>query len=406
MIRKERPPRTVAIVLPTLNIGGAELQALELARHLPAFGWRPVFVQLDRGGPLREVLRQSGITCHSVNAHPEISKASPRFYIDMARSILCMRSIFKRERVDAVLSLLFWGNPYSVPAAKFAGARAVVTCRLQMGSYRDARPHYIHIEKFLNRFVDAVMVNSRAVARDAITREGLVRRKVVVIYNGIDVARFRDAKVEEGLLEHPHLRGADPLVAFVGNLKRIKRHDVFLRGFALASQEHAKLRAVLVGHDHGELAALKKLAGELGIANRVLFAGPRDNPATVLAAAEIAALTSDGEGLPNAIIEAMASRCAIVATRVGGIPELVRHGREGLLVDAGDWRAVGAELSELCGDPAKRAAMAAAAQARASSPTFSYESLAMAHAALFDAILRTGAPPRLTRRGLIPGFEG
>jgi glycosyltransferase involved in cell wall biosynthesis len=406
LIREERPPRTVAIVLPTLNIGGAELQALELARHLPALGWRPVFVQLDRGGPLREVLRQAGIACHSVDARPWFSKASPRFYFDLARSTWRMRSLFRRERVDAVLSLLFWTNPYAVIAAKLAGVRAIVTCRLQMGSFRDTRPHYIHIEKFLNRFVHAVMVNSRVVAKDAIAREGLPRRKVVVIYNGIDVERFREATVEEGLLDHPHLRGADPLVAVVGNLKRIKRHDVFLRGFAMAWREHPTLRAVIVGHDHGELAGLKRLVAELGIANCVLFAGPRDNPATVLAAAQIAALTSDGEGLPNAIIEAMASGCAIVATRVGGIPELVREGREGLLADAGDWRGVGAALGALCDDAARRAAMGRAAQTRATSAVFSYESLAAAHVALFESILNTGAPPRLTRRGFIPGFEG
>lgn len=406
LARKDRPPRTVAILLPTLNIGGAELQALELAKHLPQFGWRPVFVQLDRGGPLLAALREAGIPCHAIDARPWFSKASPRFYVDLVRSTLRMRDLFRRERVDAVLSLLFWTNPYGVIAAKLAGIRAIVTCRLQMGSFRDARPHYIHVERFLNRFVHAVMVNSRVVAKDAIAREGHPRRKVVVIYNGIDVARFRDAQPEAGLLDHPTLRGADPLVAFVGNLKRIKRHDIFLRGFADASRDFPKLRAVLVGHDHGELAGLKQLAAELGIVDRVLFAGPRENPAGVLAAAHIAALTSDGEGLPNAIIEAMAAGCAIIATRVGGIPELVRNGTEGLLADAGDWRTIGQALRALCADPERRTAMGSAAQARATAPVFTYESLAAAHASLFESILETGAPPRLTRRGFIPGFEG
>ncbi len=109
---------------------------------------------------------------------------------------------------------------------------------------------------------------------------------------------------------------------------------------------------------------------------------------------------------PLDAVNGMASGCAIVATRVGGIPELVREGREGLLADAGDWRGIGAALCAMCDDPAKRAAMGQAAQNRATSPVFTYESLAAAHVALFTAIMKTGAPPRLTKRGFIPGFEG
>lgn len=367
---------------------------MDVAELLPRFGWSPVFQILEDDGELKERAHAAGIPVLSPHAKPWLPKSRPGFYLDALRTIRTMARQYREERIDVMISFLFWSSQYAVPAARRAGVRGIITSRLQLAEFKRGRPHYQVIENYNNRHTHAVMVNTLALREETIGIERIDPSRVCVIYNGVDLTRFGTTPPEDFASAHPQLAGADPLVVMVANLKPIKRHDVLLRAIAHAASAVPGIRAVLVGDDHGERSKLESLARDLKIADRIAFAGTRADTAPAYAAAPIAALTSDGEGLPNAVLEAMASGCAVVATRVGGIPELIAHEESGLLVEPGDWRAAGEAFVRLAKEPGLRSRLVQAARARVRSKLFTPECCARAHAQLFDAVYETGRPPR------------
>jgi glycosyltransferase involved in cell wall biosynthesis len=125
----------------------------------------------------------------------------------------------------------------------------------------------------------------------------------------------------------------DPVITVVGNLRRVKRHDLFLHALAIARRERPDLAAVLVG-DGPERPRLEALAARLGLLPVTTFAGQVSDVGAYLRRTRVVALTSEREGMPNAVLEAMAAGRLVVATNVGGVPELIHHGRDGWLTSS------------------------------------------------------------------------
>jgi glycosyltransferase involved in cell wall biosynthesis len=175
--------------------------------------------------------------------------------------------------------------------------------------------------------------------------------RVHVVPNGVDVARFKPAGGA----------GADQAATAVwlGLMKPVKRVDELVRVAAGVTGLHL----TLIGN--GPLQAqVADTIGELDLSGRVTMSGFQDDPSAALAAADIFVLPSAAEAFPLAVLQAMASGLPVVATRVAGVPELVRDGVDGLLVDADDWPAFGDALRRLAGDADQRKAMGRSARAR------------------------------------------
>ncbi|WP_415518792.1 MAG: glycosyltransferase family 4 protein [Desulfovibrio aminophilus] len=149
-----------------------------------------------------------------------------------------------------------------------------------------------------------------------------------------------------------------PLIAGLGRLEREKGFDVLLRAFALSAQERPGWRLAIYG-EGSERASLERLRDDLGLSGRVFFPGFTDAPQAVLREADVFVLPSRYEGFSNALAEAMAQGLAVLATETAGCAEIVRHGRDGLLVPPGDERALARELARLMDDGALRARLAA-----------------------------------------------
>ncbi len=145
----------------------------------------------------------------------------------------------------------------------------------------------------------------------------------------------------------------------------IKDHATLLRAASLVSLEFPRLHLVLVGRDAGELAPLRALAAELGIADRVRFAGARPSQPSPHHLFDVSALTSVSEGLPNSLLEAMAAGKPVVATRVGAVADAVVDGETGLLVPAREAAAVARALRSLLADRELCERMGAAGRERA-----------------------------------------
>jgi len=192
---------------------------------------------------------------------------------------------------------------------------------------------------------------------------GRLARRTEVVIHGVDVDAIAGRRAErDAARAELGLNGDELLVATVANLRSQKDYPTMLRAARRLAEAGEPVRFVSVGQ--GPLAAeLEAERDRLGLGERFRFLGYREDPIRVLVAADIFCLSSRFEGLPIALLEAMAAGLPVVATRVGGVPTVVTDGMEGRLVPAGDPSALAAAVAELL-DPTLRAGAAAAAAER------------------------------------------
>jgi glycosyltransferase involved in cell wall biosynthesis len=219
---------------------------------------------------------------------------------------------------------------------------------------------------------------------------------VEVVVHGIDRDRVRpgDAAARAAARQRLGLDAGAPVVGTVGNFTAKKDHATLLAATARLTGAHPGLRLVLVGSGPLE-AELRARADELGLDGTVLFAGSRDDVFDLLPALDVFTLSSRFEGLPIALLEAMASGVPPVATRVGGIPEVVTDGEDGTLLAPGDPGALAAALDALLADPARRADLGARAAARAAA--FDLSHAVRRIEAVYDRALRATATATAAR---------
>lgn len=215
---------------------------------------------------------------------------------------------------------------------------------------RRDRLYYLHGERLITRWSGGrVVVPSVAVARYAVEQVGLDPSVVDVVPNGIDVARFPVSVPAR----------SQPLAVWVGLLEPVKRVDLLLD--AVAAVPDLRLAVVGDGPLRGQVT---RRAARADLAGRVELTGWLDDPARRYLDADVYVLSSSAENCPLSLLEAMASGLPAVATAVGGVPEVVRDGVEGLLCPAGDRAALADALGRLTADPALRVRMGAAARQR------------------------------------------
>jgi glycosyltransferase involved in cell wall biosynthesis len=216
---------------------------------------------------------------------------------------------------------------------------------------------YRGLERRLAGVSDRLIGVSSATVEDLVRLRIAERSKFQVIPIGLDLDGFLEppAGAREAFRREAGVADGEILVSYVGRLAAIKRIDVMLRAFARARELGAPVRLALVGD--GDLRpGLERLATQLGISDRVWFAGYREDVGPVAAGADIALLTSDNEGTPVSLIEAAAAGNPAVATAVGGVADVVTPDT-GILAPAGEEAGLGAALAELAADADRRYGM-------------------------------------------------
>ncbi|MEA3409443.1 MAG: glycosyltransferase, partial [Candidatus Eisenbacteria bacterium] len=217
---------------------------------------------------------------------------------------------------------------------------------------------------FVNRrVVDAVVVNSAAAARELSERFHVPESKVENIGVGTDLEKISGAAPAEELRRELGL-GGSKVVGVVAKLSPVKDHGRFLAAAALISGAYEDVRFLVVG-DGSERTRLEREAGELGLSGKVHFIGVRNDVPAVLKLMDVLVLTSLSEGSPNVLLEGMAAGVPVVATRVGGVPEVVEHGVSGFLVDPGDAPGLSNAVLQLLTDADRAREMGAKGRATA-----------------------------------------
>jgi glycosyltransferase involved in cell wall biosynthesis len=239
--------------------------------------------------------------------------------------------------------------------------------RVSLNWYQAANRPLSWLERWAHRRVDCAIGNCEAVLGQ-LRAEGVPGPKLRLVYNGIDISALNAAFVPKDAARRA--LGLSPeiiVLSSVANLFDYKGHQDLLE--ALSRRGPGGLRnwvLLVAGRDVGNnLARLRTLADQLGLSDRVRFLGLRLDVPAVLSAADIHVSASHYEGFPNNVLEAMCAGLPVIATEVGGVPELVVDGRTGLLVPPRSPSLLTSALHRLASDPERRLAMGAAGRARA-----------------------------------------
>lgn len=295
-----------------------------------------------------------------------------------------------RERFDVAITLLFFSDVVGRILARLGRVpRIVSSLRARNSNYRLWQ---LLLVRSTIPLADAVILNSRAVSAFAVAAEGVHPDKLVYIPNGIDIDAFTNSidrtqlRAELGLLPE-HL-----LIGSVGRMTRQKGFDILLEAITLCRRADFDLLLIGAGD---EQVALQRQACVAGIAARIHFAGYRRDVPSLLGALDLYVHPARFEGMPNALLEAMAAGCPIIATNVDGNSELITDGSYGWLVPPDDPSALATALAVALADRSEAARRGLRASARAAAH-FSVEAMVKAWEGV---LLQNPAPPRLGRTG-------
>jgi glycosyltransferase involved in cell wall biosynthesis len=351
------PRPRVMLFTDSFMRGGTERQFVRLVRGIDRNQFDILIACLQRCGPLLSDVESLGV---SILEFPIDSlynfKAAKRF-VQLVRFL-------RREQIQIVHTFDFYSSVFAVPAARLAGVPVVLASRRELLNLRT--PWQQLAIRVACRLATGVVVNSRAVGHDMACLESGTRRKIDILPNCIDLDEFEQKLSPGEIRRELGLSPKSILIGALGNLRPEKDLETFLQAARSILDVIPSAEFLVIG-DGTAGNQLKSLANDLHLSESVHFLGERPDVPDLLASLDILVLSSYTESFPNAILEAMTMGKPVVATNVGGIPELVEEGQTGLLVPPRDPKAIADCVLSLCRDSARRVQMGRAARVRVES---------------------------------------
>lgn len=357
-----------------LGVGGTEGQILEISSRLDRGRFDVTVCGLKGDDIIARELRSRGIRVITLDGRR-------MWNIGVLYKLL---RVMRGERPEIVHAFLFWANVASRVVGRLLRVPVLISSYRSVGAWTTW--HRRVLDRLTARLADAMTCCSEAVRQLAVAHLGGRSEKYVTIHNGVDVQGFDSHRAltrsELGLRE------GDRVIGTVCRLiEPMKGLSVLLHALSrlVGSSALPPCQLLIVGEGPA-FTQLRCLSQKLGIDPCVVFAGARRDIPSVLSQMEVFVLPSLYEGFGIAIVEAMAAGRPVVATAVGGIPEIVIHGETGLLVPAGDPLALSAAIQDLLSHPAKARMFGERGQRRARE-RFAIESVVKRHEELYETLL-------------------
>lgn len=332
-----RPVR-VCFMIDRLKMAGTETQLVALIRNLDRTRVQPFLCLLD------------GMSDESRAMEPEdcpvlrLGILSIHHPSTVGRSIR-LAQFLRGNRIDVMQVYVHDSTYLGVLVARFSGIRFVIRTRNNLG--HDLTPTRRWLNRLYKHFVTATVANSEPCRQSILTDEGPSPGPILVLENGVDLARFP--------LNPPrpcstHRGGGRRRVGVVANLRHVKGLDLLVKAAALLRDTHPDLVFEVAGE--GEFRPmLERMVSELALENRFLMPGTSSDIPGFLSGLDVAVLCSRSEGMPNALLEYMAAGKPIVATVVGPVTDLIEDGVHGLVVPPDDPLQLASAINRLLTDP-------------------------------------------------------
>jgi glycosyltransferase involved in cell wall biosynthesis len=322
------------------TLGGGERALLQLASHLPERGFQ-VSILTFFAHPECPALRMTETPIY-------LLPLKHTYSIEGVRAAFEFRQFIRKKKILIVQTFFESSDLWAGFVTRAASTAKLIWSRRDMGILRGGKHRIAY--RLMAGAPHAVLAVSEKVREHCIQIDHINAARVHRIYNGLNIEHFANAG---------HRNRNEHLVASVGNIRRVKGHDIFVKAAAIIARRFPQTRFSVAGEvlEPEYFHELHTLRESLGLSDRFRFEGEVTDLPRFLAGADIFVLPSRSEGFSNAIIEAMAASLPVVATRVGGNPEAVQHGVTGLLVPAEDPSVLADAVLELLSDSERATAM-------------------------------------------------
>ena len=364
-------------MVDTLSVGGAERQAILCVSELRKLGHNADLIYYRPSVEYAPMLERLNLTPVYVPAGG--------FFQRCRR----LRQLFLQRQYDVVHGFKMAAEVYAAVAGRWAGVPH------RFGSFRsiyDLGPRYCILHYVVDKFLDGWVVNSRIGADSMAQRTRISPEKIFILHNGINGQLFSSSTPSTAAKAALGLPADSIAITMVARLEPGKNHHMLLDAAALVVRDAPKARFVVVGK--GSMGSvLPGYAQQVGLTDRVSFLGERSDVAEILAATDISVLSTNFEGMPNTLLEAMAAGKPIVCTRYPGAEEILTHEVNALLSPCGDAGPFAQNILRLIQDPALARRLAGTGQQMVQQK-FSNEGMARKLEAIYRQF-QSAPPPNL-----------
>lgn len=337
------------LVIDGMEVGGSQRQIQHLLAGLDRRRWAPELVYFRCDSFLVEAIKRSGIQVHYV---PKRHAFDLRFLISFTR-------LLHRGNYAIVHAYSLTAELWSAVALALSRRGSMLIASERSSFRRDVPAWYWPLKRFVLARSTAVVANSRAGAQSTARRTGTPDALFAVVANGVDLPKPvapDERKATRNAICAPEGRAVG---LFVGRLVTVKNVPCLIRALALLPSQQRPW--IALAGDGPLRASIEQLAVVCGVTADLCLLGERSDATRLMQAADFLVLPSHNEGMSNVVLEAMAAGCPVIASAVGGTPELIDDGRTGLLFRSGDASELADAMARVTADPGLRAQLADAA---------------------------------------------
>ena len=375
------PDKRIHVVQATfgMGVGGMERVIMDLCRYIDPARFRFTICCLSVRGPLADEMEAEGVPVLYTSNQTRIAKYLRGFEL---------AQLFRKERVDILHTHNTTAFIHGLVGARLAGVKVRIHtdhCK----NYETEPRRWMVLEHLASRFIDKMVAVSHHTRDELMRYERIPASKLTVIHNGINPRPTRKASLD-GLRAEFGLTPEDIVIGTVGRLQQQKGLDLLLAAAPSVLAACPNVRFMIVGG--GDLESqLRSQAASSGVDGRVIFTGWRSDAVDLMQLFDCFVSTSNFEGLPMVLLEAMAAGKPIVATSVGGVPEVIEHDFNGFTLPTRDPRALTDALVGLVNTPTTLRRLAANSRARYEE-RFTAQAMASGYQALYEQFLREKGP--------------
>ena len=350
MVSGMNPPRKVLHLLQGLDVGGLEYMVVALVNRLNRENFLPSVCCFDTLGKLQDNLLDD----------TKVTLLQRKSGIDLLYPFK-LASLLKKNGIEIVHLHNSTAFFYGVLAGKIAGNKRIIYTE----HARDIIPNIKVrlMDKILSYMTDRIVVVAEFLKKNLVEREWMNPSAITVIYNGIEGISFNRQYDRSEIFQELNITPTAKIIGIVARLDPIKNHRCLIRSMKKVAIFFPDTVLLIIG-DGPLRHELEELVLSEGLQKIIFFLGIRDDIPRLLSVLDVFVLCSLSEGLPLTILEAMAAGCPIVATAVGGIPEIIQDGREGNIIPSDDPDKLAEAISGILGNEEKRREMGDKAKKR------------------------------------------